>query len=65
MSYTNFKKLFCSQYEFDCCNTCHSNDEFYKTNYLGYEINHCCCTVNDIKADVKKHYEGALENDCQ
>jgi hypothetical protein len=56
------KKLYCHNYKkIECCQTCHNNDEYYKTNYLGYEINHCCTTCNDIKDDVKKHYEEPLE----
>lgn len=56
------KKVFCSQYDdICCCQSCHREDEFYKTTYKGIEVNHCCTSITDIKLDIDYHSEDPSE----
>lgn len=60
------KKLFCSQYKnVNCCETCHNQDESYKTVYKGFEMNHCCSSYIAIQNDIDAHLEEPLEDSCR
>ena len=60
------KKLFCSQYKnIECCDSCHLDDQFFKTMFKGFEINHCCSSKYDIEQDILKHSDEPLEDSCR
>ena len=60
----NKRKIYCKDYDFECCKTCHDDDTTYINYYKGFEISHCCGTLSNIEADILKHLE-PKENDCQ
>ncbi len=52
------KKVFCSEFkDIKCCPTCHSDDQFYVSNYKNIRISHCCTSRFDIQLDIDKHSE--------
>lgn len=60
------KKIYCRNYDLDCCETCHNDDVLFIRNFKGFEVNHCCSTMFEIEKDIRKHLESeGIENDCQ